>query len=287
MACRPAPIQVSYLGYAGTTGADFIDYIIADATVLPFDQQPFFTEKIVHLPDCFFANDSTRPISPEIPSRNDLGLPDHGFVFCCFNKSYKIAAPMFDVWTRLLARVPDSVLWLSDMTEPVHDNLRRAAATRGIDPSRLIFAPRTRRMEDHLARHGAADLFLDTLPYNAHATASDALWAGLPVVTCAGTAFASRVGASMLKAAGVPELVTDGLEGYEALALRLAGDPSLLSSIRRKLETDRRTCPLFDSDRFRRHIEGAYSTMWDIHRRGESPRSFRVEPNATKSGAPT
>ena len=181
---------------------------------------------------------------------------------------------------RLLAQVPGSVLWLSKMNDLAQDNLRREASARGVAPDRLIFAQYAGRIEDHLARHRAADLFLDTLPYNAHSTACDALWAGLPVVTCTGDSFAGRVGASMLKAAGLPELVTASLEDYEALALKLATDPALLPSIRRKLEDNRSTCPLFDSDRFRRHVETAYQTMWDIHRRGESPRSFRVEPNA-------
>jgi protein O-GlcNAc transferase len=285
LAYRPAPIQVSYLGYAGTTGADFIDYILADETVLPFDQQPFFTERIVQLPGCYHANDTTRHISPQSPTRSELGLPDRGLIFCCFNQSYKIAAPVFDVWMRLLAQIPGGVLWLTKMDDLTHANLRREAAARGIDPDRLIFAPRIDSGADHLARQRAADLFLDTLPYNAHATAGDALWAGLPVITCAGTAFASRVGASMLKAAGLPELVTHSLEDYEALALKLATDPALLQSIRRKLADNRRTCPLFDGDRFRRHIEAAYTAMWNIYRRGESPRSFRVEPNATTSGA--
>jgi protein O-GlcNAc transferase len=285
LASRPAPIQVSYLGYAGTTGADFIDYILADETVLPFDHQPFFTEKLAQLPDCFFANDAKRPIALQTPARNELALPERDFVFCCFNKSYKIAAPVFDVWMRLLARVPQSVLWLSDLTEPVHDNLRREAAARGVDPDRLIFAHRTARTDDHLARHRAADLFLDTLPYNAHATASDALWAGLPVVTCMGRSFAGRVGASMLRAVGLPELVTESLDAYEALAFKLATDAALLSSIRGKLADNRDHCPLFDNDRFRRHIEAAYSTMWDIYRRGESPRGFRVEPNSATTGA--
>jgi protein O-GlcNAc transferase len=285
LACRPAPIQVSYLGYAGTTGADFVDYILADETVLPFDQQPFFTEKIVHLPGCYHANDSTRPITPQTPPRSELGLPAEGLVFCCFNQSYKIAAPVFDVWMRLLARVRGSVLWLTKMDELTHANLRREAAARGIDPERLIFAPRVDGIADHLARQRAADLFLDTLPYNAHSTTCDALWTGVPVVTCAGTTFPGRVAASMLKAAGLPELVTGSLEDYEALALGLAADPARLSSIRRKLADNRATCPLFDSDRFRRHIEAAYTTMWDIYRRGEPPHSFRVEPNATASGA--
>ena len=279
LAYRPAPIQVGYLGFAGTAGSEFTDYILADATVLPFDQQPFFTEKIVHLPDCYHANDTTRPIA-QTPPRRDLGLPDQGFVFCCFNQSYKIAAPVFDVWMRLLARVQGSVLWLSKTNDLAQANLRRTAAARGVDPERLVFAPWMDRSEDHLARHRAADLFLDTLPYNAHSTAIDALWAGLPVLTCAGTAFAGRVGASLLKAAGLPELVTHGLADYEAMALRLAGDPALLSSIRRKLADNRPTCALFDGDRFRRQVEAAYAAMWDIHRRGERPRGFCVAPAA-------
>ena len=278
LAYRPAPIQVSYLGYAGTTGAEFIDYILADATALPFDQQPFFAEKIVQLPGCYHANDTTRRISPRAPARSELGLPDQGMIFCCFNQSYKIAAPVFDVWMRLLARVHGSVLWLSKVNDLAQANLRRTAAARGIDPRRLIFAPRIDRMEDHLARQRAADLFLDTLPYNAHSTACDALWAGVPVVTCAGNSFVGRVGASMVEAAGLPELVTASLKDYEALALRLATDPALLTSIRRKLEDNRPTCPLFDGDRFRRHLEAAYTAMWDIYRRGENPRGLRVEP---------
>jgi protein O-GlcNAc transferase len=279
-AYRAAPVQAVYLGYPATTGADFIDYILADATVLPFDQQPFFSERIVHLPDCYHANDTTRRISPQTPTRSDLGLPDRGLVFCCFNKTTKISVPVFDVWMRLLAQVHGSVLWLSAMKTPAQANLRREAAARGIEPDRLIFAPYAGHIEDHLARHRVADLFLDTLPYNAHSTACDALWAGLPVVTCLGNAFSGRVAGSMLKAAGLPELVTHSLEDYEALAHKLATDPALLPSIRRKLDDNRSSCPLFDSDRFRRHVEAAYQTMWDIHRRGESPRSFRVEPNA-------
>jgi protein O-GlcNAc transferase len=279
LAYRAAPVQVSYLGYPATTGAEFIDYILADETVLPFDQQPFFSEKIVHLPDCYHANDATRSISSEIPTRRELSLPDQGFVFCCFNKSSKLSAPVFDVWMRLLARAHGSVLWLSAMNKSTQANLRREAAARGVDPERLIFAPYAGRIEDHLARQRAADLFLDTLPYNAHSTACDALWTGLPVVTCVGASFAGRVGASMLKAAGLPELVTNNLEDYEAVALRLATEPALLPAIRRKLADNRPTCPLFDGDRFRRHVEAAYATMWDIYRQGESARSFRVASN--------
>jgi len=287
LARRPAPIQVSYLGYAGTTGAGFVDYVLADETTLPFDQQPFFAEKIVQLPGCYHANDTTRQLPARTPTRSELGLPDQGMVFCCFNQSYKITAAMFDVWMRLLARIPGSVLWLTKMDDLTHGNLRREAAARGLDPARLIFAPRVDRVEDHLGRQRAADLFLDTLPYNAHSTTCDALWAGVPVVTCAGSTFPGRVAASMLKAAGLPELVTNSLEDYEALALALATDPARLAAVRRKLADNRAICPLFDGDRFRRNIEAAYSTMWDIHRRGERPKSFRVEPNAATSGALT
>jgi predicted O-linked N-acetylglucosamine transferase (SPINDLY family) len=276
LARRPAPIQVLYLGYPGTTGADFIDYILADATVLPLGEQPFFTETIVHLPDCYHPNDTTRALSG-VPGRSELGLPETGFVFCCFNQSHKISAVSFEVWMRLLARIDGSVLWLSSMNECAVDNLRRAATARGVDPGRLIFAPRLDRIEDHLARHRQADLFLDTLPYNAHSTAIDALWAGLPVVTCTGAAFPGRVGASLLSAVGLPELVTVRLEDYEALAVRLAGDASLLHGIRRRLEENRATQRLFDMDRLRRHVEAAYKTMWEIHMRGEPPRHFRVE----------
>jgi protein O-GlcNAc transferase len=276
LARRPAPIQVAYLGYPGTTGAPFIDYILADATVLPLDQQPFFAETIVHLPDCYHPNDTTRSLSAA-PQRAQAGLPAGVFVFCCFNQSHKIGAASFDVWMRLLARIDGSVLWLSHMNEGAMDNLRRAAAARGIDPSRVVFAQRLERIEDHLARHRQADLFLDTLPYNAHSTAIDALWAGLPVVTCTGSAFPGRVGASLLKAVGLPELVTHNLDDYEALAARLASDPSQLGRIRERLERNRAAHPLFDMNRLRRHIEAAYLGMWDIHARSEAPRHFSVE----------
>jgi protein O-GlcNAc transferase len=275
LAHRPTPVQVTYLGYPGTTGADFIDYVIADETVLPFDQQPFYTERIVHLPDCYQVNDSTRKIAALSPSRSKAGLPDEGFVFCCFNNNFKITAPVFDVWMRLLGLVEGSVLWLLQ-DDAARENLSKAAAARGIDPARVVFAG-LQEPQAHLARHRLADLFLDTLPYNAHTTASDALWAGLPVLTCKGGAFAGRVAASLLHAAGLPELATGDLGEYEALALRLATDPSLLGGFRHRLAQTRASCPLFDTDRFRRHIEDAYITMWEIQQRGESPRSFSVE----------
>jgi predicted O-linked N-acetylglucosamine transferase (SPINDLY family) len=286
LARRPAPVQATYLGYPGTTGADFIDYVIADKTVLPLDQQPFYSERIVHLPECYQVNDSTRKIAANAPTRREAGLPDDGFVFCCFNNNYKITAPVFDVWMRLMGRVEGSVLWLLQ-DAAARANLSRAAAARGIDPARLVFAG-MREPEEHLARHRLADLFLDTLPYNAHTTASDALWAGLPVLTCEGAGFAGRVAASLLRASGHPELVTGDLHEYESLGLRLATEPALLRAFRQRLEQNRSSCPLFDTDRSRRHIESAYSTMWEIHQRGESPRSFGVEPldGAAEEGRP-
>jgi protein O-GlcNAc transferase len=276
LAYRPAPVQVTYLGYAGTTGAGFIDYVIADETVLPLDQQPFYTERIVHLPDCFLVNDFTRKIAARTPTRREAGLPDEGFVFCSFNNNNKITRPVFEAWMRLLGAVEGSVLWLSQDNVDAKESLRKAAVARGIDPARLVFAPRLDLDEDHLARHRLADLFLDTLPYNAHATASDALWAGLPLLTCRGASFAGRVATSLLHAAGLPELATSDLGEYEALALRLATDASLLRGFRHRLEQNRATCPLFDTDRFRRHIESAYTTMWELQQGGKDPISFSV-----------
>lgn len=279
LAHRPAPIQVGYLGYPGTMGADFLDYVLADRVALPFDQQAFYAEKIVQLPDCYQVNDSQRVIAAETPSRQAAGLPEDGFVFCCFNNNYKIRRPFFDVWMRLLAAVPGSVLWLLRDNDAAERNLRKEAAARGVDPSRLIFAGRA-KLEDHLARHRLADLFLDTLPYNAHTTASDALWAGLPIVTCQGRAFAGRVAASLLHAVGLPELVTHNLADYEALALRLAQDSMLLRGFRDKLASNVKTHPLFDTDRFRRNLEATYLRMWKVWQAGEAPQPFRVEPVA-------
>jgi predicted O-linked N-acetylglucosamine transferase (SPINDLY family) len=277
LAHRPAPVQVSYLGYPGTMGADFIDYLIADKTVLPFDQQAFYAEKIVHLPDCYQVNDSRREIAARTPTRREAGLPEEGFVLCCFNNSYKITPPVFDVWMRLLGAVGGSVLWLLQDNSHAQENLCKEAAAREIDPTRLVFAGRL-KLEEHLARHRLADLFVDTLPVGAHTTASDALWAGLPLLTCRGTSFAGRVATSLLYAAGLPELATSDLGEYEALALRLATDASLLRAFRHRLAQNRATCSLFDTDRFRRHIESAYTTMWELQQRGERPASFSVEP---------
>jgi protein O-GlcNAc transferase len=271
---RPAPIQASLLGYPGTMGCDFIDYVIADETVLPFSRQPFYTERIVHLPDCYQPNDRKRAIAESGMTRAQAGLPDDGFVFCCFNSNYKITPAVFDVWMRLLGAVPGSVLWLLRSNTNAEANLRAAAQMRGISPARLIFGDHM-PLAEHLARHRLANLFVDTLPYNAHTTTSDALWAGLPVLTCLGTAFAGRVAASLLNAVGLAELVTTSLADYEAAALRLAQDGASLGALRRKLEQNRRTHPLFDAGRYRRHIEAAYTTMWHLHQKG-APQGFAV-----------
>jgi predicted O-linked N-acetylglucosamine transferase (SPINDLY family) len=275
LAQRPCPLQVGYLGYPGTVGAPWLDYILADAVVLPFDQAAFYSEKIVHLPNCYQANDETRPIGSVSPTRAQAGLPEDGFVFCCFNAAWKIAPAMFDVWMRLLGKVPGSVLWLLGDNPATMRNLRAAATARGIDSGRLVFAPRTAPC-DHLARHKLADLFVDTLPYNAHTTASDALWTGLPVVTCLGAAFDGRVAASLLSAAGLPELVTHSVAQYEELALALAGDRARLARVRETLVRNRLRVPLFDTGRFRRNIEQAYLRMMEILHSGQPPQSFSV-----------
>jgi len=273
---KPAPVQVNFLGYAGTLGQDYCDYIIADRCVIPEGFGKDYAEKVVYLPDCFFVSDVDRAISPRTPSRAEAGLPDSGVVFCCFNNSFKITPSVFDVWMRLLKQIDGSVLWLS--TNLGTRNLRAEAERRGVARERLVFAPRVASSADHLARIRCADLFLDTLHYNAHSTAADALWAGVPVLTCSGQAFASRVAGSLLHAVGLPELVTTSVADYEALALKLARDPDLLSSLREKLARNRTAFPLFDTGRFTRHIETAYTTMWERTQRGGVPEGFAVTP---------
>lgn len=275
---RPAPIQVNYLGYPGTMGADFIDYILADEFVLPREHQAFYSEKVAYLPDCYLVNDSTKKIAERTPSRTELGLPSEGFVFCSFNINNKITPHMFQIWMRLLEQVPGSVLWLLEDNLGARQNLQREAQARGVEAGRLVFAPRM-KLDQHLARHRCADLFLDTLPYNAHTTASDALWTGLPVLTCPGGTFVGRVAGSLLRTAGLPELVVRNLKEYEALALRLARNDRALRDLRAKLVANRTSSPLFDTDRFRRNIESAYTTMQEIWRRGEQPRTFAVIPS--------
>lgn len=275
-ALRPAPVQVNYLGFPGTMGADYMDYIIADRLVIPAEQQSLYAEKVVYLPDTYQANGATRPIAEHPPTRAGMHLPDGGLVFCSFNHSYKITPPMFEIWMRLLCKVEGSVLWLLGGHDSVERNLRREAEDRGIAAERLIFAPRV-GYSDYLARYRLADVFLDTLPFNAGTTASDALWTGLPVVTCAGAAFAARMAASLLHAAGLPELVTHNLADYEALALHLASDRKALADCKARLAANRSTCPLFDSDRFRHHIEAAYKTMWERYQGGQPPAAFAVK----------
>jgi predicted O-linked N-acetylglucosamine transferase (SPINDLY family) len=243
--------------------------------VAPFEDQPFYTEKLVHLPDTYQVNDCRREIAAVTPSRTEAGLPEDGFVFCCFNDSYKITQPVFDIWMGLLRQVAGSVLWLISCNPGTMAKLSAEAQARGIDPARLVFAPR-RELADHLARHRLPDLFLDTLPYNAHTTTSDALWAGLPVVTAKGESFAGRVAASLLTAAGLPELITENLGDYEKLALKLAQEPVLLRSYRQRLAENRDGCALFDTERFRRNIEAAYTKMWQRAENGLPPESFAV-----------
>jgi predicted O-linked N-acetylglucosamine transferase (SPINDLY family) len=248
-------------------GAEFIDCLIADRCIVPVDQQPFYSERLEYLPGCYQPNDSKREISERTPSRAECSLPEQGLVFCCFNNSYKIAPAMFEIWMRLLAAVPDAVLWLLEANAPARDNLRREAAARGIEPGRLIFAAR-KPLPEHLARHRRADLFLDTLPCNAHTTASDALWASLPVLTCAGETFAGRVAASLLVAVGLPELIATSLEQYEAAALTLAREPARLADLKRKLERQRPSAPLFDIARLTENLEAAYARIWQGYRSG-------------------
>jgi len=274
---RPAPIQVNYLGYPGTMGTDFMDYIIADPFVAPFDQQPFFSEQIVQLPDCYQPNDTHRRIAEPAPTRALCGLPEQGFVFCSFNSAYKITPDVFTVWMNLLKAVPGSVLWLFEANQLVRQNLNREAQARGVDPARMVFAPPL-PLPEHLARHRLADLFLDNLPVNAHTGASDALWAGLPLVTCAGQSFVSRVAGSLLTAAGVPELITYNLQDYEALALGLAQNPDRLKSVRDKIVRTRAQMPLFDIQKYVGNLEKAYRAMWKTWEAGEAPRQFRVSP---------
>jgi predicted O-linked N-acetylglucosamine transferase (SPINDLY family) len=275
LAYRPAPIQVNYLGYPATMGADFVDYLLADAVVAPMAHQPQYSERIVHLPNSYQPNDRQRKISDEPMTRAEFGLPDDAFVFCSFNNSYKLNAAMFDIWMPLLQSVPNSVLWLLTPNDLCSDNLRREAEARGVAPDRLVFASR-QSIPRHLARHRVADLFLDALPCNAHTTTSDALWAGLPVLTCTGDTFAGRVAASLLKAMNLDELITTSLEEYAQAALTLAHDKEKLAEIRLKLAAGRETGPLFDSKRYARNLEQSFEMMIAIRKAGEPPRPFAV-----------
>jgi predicted O-linked N-acetylglucosamine transferase (SPINDLY family) len=258
---RSAPVQVNFLGYAGTLGTEFHDYIIADELVIPTGSRRHYSERVAYLPHCFQPNDGQRAIAAYTPTRADCGLPESGFVFCCFNGHFKIGPSMFDSWMRLLRQVDGSVLWLADASDSVVRNLGAAAAARGVAPERLVFAPRVPDVAEHLARYRLADLFLDTFPFNAHTTASDALWAGVPVLTRIGEAFSARVAASLLKAVGLAELTTSTQADYEELAIALASDAQRLTRIRRTLTDNRVSAPLFDTRLYTTHLEAAYFRM--------------------------
>ncbi len=256
-------------------GAPYFDYIIADNLVIPEEHRDFYAEKIVTLPDTYQCDDSAQRVLPKTPTRAEVGLPPDGFIFCCFNNSRKITPDHFDLWMRLLAEVGQSVLWLFEDNLDGTRNLKREAQARGIPPSRLVFAPRVGHAE-HLSRHRLADLFLDTLPYGAHTTASDALWAGTPVLTVMGSGFAGRVASSLLHAIGLPELISTSLEEHFALALKLARDKSELAGVKAKLVRNRDTYPLFDTVRFTRKFEAALILMHERQRNGEVPAYLSV-----------
>ena len=281
--CRPnifaencAPVQVSYLGYPGTMGADYIHYLIADKTLIPKDKQSHYVEKIVYMPDTYQINMTKRDISEILLFRNDLGLPDNGFVFCCFNNTYKITPPTFISWMQILHAVNGSVLWLFESNSNSANNLKKEAMKYGVDENRLIFAPHM-PVEEHLNRICFADLFLDTLPYNAHTTSSDALRVGVPVLTCLGESFASRVAGSLLNAVNLPELITNTPEEYEGLAIELATNPDKLNAIKDKLKSNLSTAPLFDTKRFTKNIESAYTQMYERSQKGLEPEHIYVE----------
>lgn len=268
LAFRPAPVQVNYLGYPGTMGVDYIDYIVADRHIIPPEHQAFYNEKVVYLPDTYLPTDNSVKIAERTPTRAECGLPEVGVVFCSFSHDYKISPPVFDVWMRLLAQVPGSVLWLMSRGATAQANLRKEAQARGVDPTRLVFAGRVPLVEDHLARYRQADVFLDTHPYNAHTTAADALMAGLPVVTCMGQAFPARVAGSLLHAMGMPELVTHSLAAYGALALQLALEPALLASVKARIASHKASFSLFDTQALTLNLEAAYIAMWRAQQLG-------------------
>ncbi len=276
LAYRPAPVQVNYLGYPGTMGVPLVDYIIADRFLIPAEERPFYSESVVYLPDSYQVNDRRRVVAAASSARSAWGLPDDAFVFCSFSNAWKITAPLFEVWMRLLQAIPGSVLWLLEGNPCSDENLRNAAHSRGIARERLVFSPRAPNAA-HLERHRHADLFLDTTPVNAHTSASDALWCGVPVVSWAGRSFASRVAGSVLHAVRSAEMIAASLEEYARLALSLAHDRERLRAIRARLLQERETLPLFDTPVFCRHLESAYQRMWAMQQSGEAPRDITVE----------
>ena len=274
LAHRPAPIQISYLGYLGTMAADFIDYLIADRYVLPEHEQENYSEKILYLPDCYQANCSHMEVSEIKPDREECGLPGKGFVFCCFNNSYKINPQVFELWMDLLNEVEGSVLWLYRKNRWIVDNLNAQAKKRGIDSSRIVFA-KYLPLPQHLRRLENADLFLDTFPYGAGATCSYALWSGLPLITLPGKCFTSRMAASQLRTIGLEELIVANTEQYRSLAFELASSPGKLGEVKSRLKANRKTTSLFNSERFVKNLESIYSSIWQRHCEGVKPESFR------------
>jgi predicted O-linked N-acetylglucosamine transferase (SPINDLY family) len=272
---RAAPLQVNYLGWPATTGARYMDYILADPIVIPDALRQHYAEAVVQLPECYQPNDSQRWVPVDIPSRAACGLPNEGVIFCCFNNIFKIGPRIFDIWMRILNQVPGSFLWLIEDMPQTSENLKREAVARGIAKDRLVFAPNL-PLAEHLTRHRQADIFLDTMPYNAHTTASDALWSEVPVVTCAGHTFAARVATSLVSAVGLPELSTANLQEYEKLAIDLAQDRDRLRNLKAMLAAARSSSPLFNARRLVRHVERAYEMMWDRWRQQLPPTSFRV-----------
>ena len=272
---RPAGIQINYLGFPGTIGSKYIDYILCDQTVVPPESKKFYNEKIIYLPDSYQANDTKRNISDKKFLREELSLPKESFVFCCFNNNYKITPNMFDVWARLLKKIDNSVLWLIDGNSEATENLKKEVKIRNIDVSRLIFAKRM-KLEDHLARHKNADLFLDTLPYNAHTTASDSLWAGLPVLTCLGKAFPGRVAASLLRSLDLLELITYSENEYISKAEELALNPEKLTLIKNKLDTNKFSQPLFNTELFCRNLESAFKIIFEKYSLGLETEDIRL-----------
>ncbi|MBT9612630.1 MAG: tetratricopeptide repeat protein [Burkholderiales bacterium] len=275
LAQHPAPVQVNWLGYPGTMGAAFIEYIIADPTIIPPELEHHYSEAVVRMPDCYQLNDRRRPIAEHTPSRADCGLPEDAVVFCSFNHTHKITVEMFALWMQILLKTPNSMLWLLESNALASDNLRLAAQAHGIDPVRIVMAPR-KPLPEHMARYRVADIALDTFPYNSHTTASDALWAGCPLVTCMGETFASRVAGSLLQAAHLPECIAHSFEEYSTLAIKLATNRETLSSLRARLTLNRSTLPLFDAPRVVQNLESAYVRMLEQWMSGEPPHGFDV-----------
>ena len=273
---RCAPIQINYLVYPGTSGANCIDYIIADKTLIPEKNQKYYSEKIIYLPDTYQVNDSKKKISDKVFTRNELNLPKDSFVFCCFNHSSKINPEIFNIWMNLLKNINNSVLWVLPQNKIAIKNLQKEATTRNVNPDRIKFAQHM-KMSEHLARHKAADLFVDTFPYNAHTTASDALWAGLPVLTLMGESFASRVAGSLLNAIDLPELITHTKKEYEDKAIEFANNKSLLNEIRNKLNKNRLTKPLFNTKLFTKNLEKAYLMIYEKYIDSKKPENLEIK----------